>query len=325
MFCSRESTSPSAYQLEAAECASRPPAASELGMVLIQSLRSIRHLETDDPSTTAYMRSRVTNLAGEIPSLENHWRRLREISPYLVAAVVKAEDPAFFEHHGIAWSFVWAAIRDRLHGHGFRGASTITQQLARNLYLSSDRSLLRKGREALLARVMEHALTKERILEIYINAIEWGRGIWGAEAAARVYCGRGSAEVGPFEAIVLASLLPAPTQPLRGRNLARACASQARTLRQLCRAGIVDAAEARYVAIQLTLLARALQRRDSLAPALARVRAHTGASCSCHRLRVTVSQLLNTRCGYERDRLWKSYARQQTQATGVPEGTPKRR
>jgi monofunctional biosynthetic peptidoglycan transglycosylase len=130
--------------------------------------------------------------------------------------VVKAEDPRFFTHRGIDWREMVQVLRRRLRGGALRGLSTITQQLARNLFLSPRRALSRKALEGVIALRLERAFDKLRILEIYLNVVEWGDGVWGIEAASRHYFDRSPAELDAFESAFLAALLPAPRRPLQG-------------------------------------------------------------------------------------------------------------
>ncbi len=146
------------------------------------------------------------------------WVPLARISPYLRQAVVAAEDASFFTHEGFDWEGIKdAVLHDLEAGELKRGGSTITQQLAKNLYLSSERSMLRKAREALITRSLEHRLSKERILELYLNVAEWGVGVYGAEAAARHHFKKSSRDLSPDEAAWLAAILPSPRRydPLR--------------------------------------------------------------------------------------------------------------
>jgi monofunctional glycosyltransferase len=146
------------------------------------------------------------------------WRPLSKISPHLQRAVVAAEDASFFQHEGFDWEGIkYAAVKDFEAGMFKKGGSTITQQLAKNLYLSTDKTLLRKAKEALITRELEHRLTKKRILELYLNVAEWGRGVYGAEAAARHHFGKSALELTQEEAALLAAILPAPSHydPLR--------------------------------------------------------------------------------------------------------------
>ncbi|MCS6896398.1 MAG: monofunctional biosynthetic peptidoglycan transglycosylase [Nitrospira sp.] len=177
------------------------------------TMPDVRILARSNPSTTALMEQRLAEAAGRKQPVVRQWVwvPLERISPHLQRAVIAAEDASFFVHEG----FDWEGIRDAaLHnieaGSLKRGGSTITQQLAKNLYLSSERSLLRKIREALITRLLERHLTKRRILEIYLNVVEWGRGVYGAEAAARHHFGKSAADLTADEAAWLAAMLPSP-------------------------------------------------------------------------------------------------------------------
>ncbi len=142
---------------------------------------------------------------------------LARISPHLQHAVVAAEDARFFQHHGFDWKQVEIAVREDLEQGRSRGASTITQQLVKNLFLGTSRSFVRKGLEFTIVPIAEVALPKSRILELYLNVIEWGPGIYGAEAAARHYYGVPARELTRRQAIELASILPAPLRRKPGR------------------------------------------------------------------------------------------------------------
>ncbi|HEY5932984.1 MAG TPA: biosynthetic peptidoglycan transglycosylase [Kofleriaceae bacterium] len=194
----------------------------------------VDHLRTTNPTQTSYMR-----LRGDQQSPADHVA-LSEVSPYLVCAVVKAEDRGFFRHAGFEWGQVRKAVSGYLVGYAKIGGSTITQQLARNLFLGPERSIHRKLREGLITRRLERALDKRRILELYLNAVEWGDGVWGAKQAARRYFDKLPAELGPLEAVFLASLLPAPRAALAGKNLARARGVQRRVLHQLLVSQLID-------------------------------------------------------------------------------------
>lgn len=181
-----------------------------------------------DPQSTAFQRSEAWRLWQE----DGGWQRWRQrwvpydqISPHLKRAVIAAEDAGFVEHFGVDWEAVQAARErnERRLAQAQRGASsgpvrparlaggsTITQQLAKNLLLSGERTLWRKGQELLLTWMLEATLDKRRILEIYLNAVEWGDGIFGAEAAAQHYFRKPAARLTPAEAARLAVLLPAP-------------------------------------------------------------------------------------------------------------------
>ncbi|HEY8371008.1 MAG TPA: monofunctional biosynthetic peptidoglycan transglycosylase [Thermodesulfobacteriota bacterium] len=143
------------------------------------------------------------------------WTPLDRIDPKLRWAVIAAEDANFWRHGGIDWDATVAAARYNLEvGRYAVGGSTLTQQLAKNLFLSREKTLLRKAREAILAWRLERALTKRRILELYLNVAEWGDGIFGAEAAARHHLGHSAARMTWGEAATLAAILPSPTNKL---------------------------------------------------------------------------------------------------------------
>jgi monofunctional biosynthetic peptidoglycan transglycosylase len=137
---------------------------------------------------------------------------LREISPDLQHAVIAAEDGRFYEHHGFDWHQIQIAADEDLEGgrRRVRGASTLDQQLVKNLLLGTERSLLRKGVEFTLVPVAEVVLGKRRILELYLNVVEWGPGIYGAEAACHAWYGTSARAIGRDDAARLAAILPAP-------------------------------------------------------------------------------------------------------------------
>ena len=135
---------------------------------------------------------------------------LRQISPDLQHAVIAAEDARFYQHHGFDWHQIQIAAEDDLEGDRTRGASTITQQLVKNLFFGTGRSILRKGAEATLVPVAEFVLGKQRILEIYLNVVEWGPGIYGAESACRYYDETPARNIDRQQAARLAAILPAP-------------------------------------------------------------------------------------------------------------------
>ena len=177
------------------------------------TLPDVRPLATTNPTTTTFMelREREAALAGKPIRHYQVWTRYSRISQPLKRAVLVAEDDAFWEHEGVDVEQLKLSIqRDLESGRAIRGGSTITQQLAKNLYLSPSRDPMRKVRELIIARRLEAALTKARIFELYLNVIEWGDGIWGAEAAARSYFGTSAASVGPDQAALLAGAIINP-------------------------------------------------------------------------------------------------------------------
>ena len=180
---------------------------------LYLTIPDVRVLVSRDPDTTAYIELRRDEAhdAGRSFTLRRRWVPYNRISAQLKRAVIVAEDSAFFEHEGLDYEQIRESIEDSLEdGGAMRGASTITQQLAKNLYLSPSRNPLRKLRELIITRRLESALTKRRILEIYLNSIEWGDGIFGCEAAARAYFGKSAAQLGASEAALLAGAIINP-------------------------------------------------------------------------------------------------------------------
>jgi monofunctional biosynthetic peptidoglycan transglycosylase len=170
------------------------------------TLPSVEFLVKENPTETALMRER----GGE---RVQRWVPLDRISNELVQAVLMGEDAGFYGHEGFDLHEMREALeRNWEEGHTVRGASTITQQLAKNLFLSTERSYLRKLKEAVLTRRLERALEKNRILEIYLNVIEWGRGIYGVEAAAQEVLGKSSAGLDAAEGALLAAMIPNPIQ-----------------------------------------------------------------------------------------------------------------
>jgi monofunctional glycosyltransferase len=180
---------------------------------LYVTLPDVRPLRDTNPATTAFMelRAREARARGEEPRHEQRWVDLRRISPNLRRAVVEAEDGAFWQHDGIDLRQIRESLQTNFErGEFARGASTITQQLAKNLYLSPDKTFVRKARELMIARRLEAELSKPRILEIYLNVIEWGDGIYGAEAAARRYFGKPASQLGVEESALLAGAIINP-------------------------------------------------------------------------------------------------------------------
>ena len=165
----------------------------------------------DPPSTAVHVQRRFQAWIRRTPYHERYtFVPLNQISPDLQHAVIAAEDARFYQHHGFDWHEIEIAAEDDLDGGRSRGASTITQQLVKNLFFGTGRSYLRKGAEATLVPVAEFVLGKRRILEIYLNVVEWGPGIYGAESASRYYYGTEARNTGRQEAARLAAILPAP-------------------------------------------------------------------------------------------------------------------
>jgi monofunctional biosynthetic peptidoglycan transglycosylase len=169
-----------------------------------------------NPSTTAFM-DRYLEKPGA--KLRYAWVPYGRISEHLKRAVVAAEDAKFLDHEGFDWEAIQKAMaKNEQRGKVVAGASTITQQLAKNLFLSGSRSWLRKAQEAAITWMMERTLSKRRILEIYLNVAEWGEGVFGAEAAARYHFGVPAAALTPEQSAWLAAILPSPRRYERGRQ-----------------------------------------------------------------------------------------------------------
>lgn len=174
---------------------------------------SLRELRRNNPRTTAMMDQRMQEAddAGARFAVQQTWVPISRISPHLVHAVIVAEDGMFYEHSGVDWYEVEESIENNLEkGKAARGGSTISQQLAKNLFLSTSKDPMRKLKELIITLRMEKMLSKKRILEIYLNVIEWGNGVFGAEAAARKYFGTSAANLTRDEAARLAAVIPSP-------------------------------------------------------------------------------------------------------------------
>lgn len=173
----------------------------------------VRPLRTTVPSTTAFMDLRASEMkaAGKPVRKSQRWINYGRISPSLVRAVLVTEDAAFWSHDGIDLDEIKASIEDAVEkGEPMRGASTITQQLAKNLYLSPSRNPTRKLTELYITRRLEKELSKRRILELYLNLIEWGDGIWGCEAAAQAYFGASCANLDAPQSALMAAVIINP-------------------------------------------------------------------------------------------------------------------
>jgi len=177
------------------------------------TLPDVRPLKTNNPSTTAFIELRAEEARGKghQPRRAQRWVAYRNISANLTRAVLVAEDDLFWQHEGLDIDQLQESLAtDWARGRLARGGSTITQQLAKNLYLSPSKNPLRKLRELLIARRLEAELKKARILELYLNVIEWGDGVYGAESASRAYFGVSAADVSPQQAALLAAAIVSP-------------------------------------------------------------------------------------------------------------------
>ena len=166
-----------------------------------------------EPGPTQFMRIRLEELQRKNPAarLQHKWVPYGQISVHLKRALIAAEDSKFMQHQGFDIDGIQKAIeKNEKRGHIAAGGSTITQQLAKNLFLWPEKSFVRKGEEAIITLMIEATWSKRRILEVYLNEIEWGTGIFGAEAAARHYFGISASELSPAQAAMLASIVPSP-------------------------------------------------------------------------------------------------------------------
>ncbi|MCM2304731.1 MAG: monofunctional biosynthetic peptidoglycan transglycosylase [Elusimicrobia bacterium] len=176
-------------------------------------LPDVSPLKNRPPATTAYIELRKRQAAAKGRKLDLRWTWVPAgaISENLRKAVVTAEDDEFWRHDGVDWAAIRAAYeRNRKAGRFAAGGSTITMQLARNLYLSPSKNPLRKAKEILIARRLERELGKRRVLELYLNVVEWGKGVFGCEAAARAYFAKSCADLSHEEAVAMAVVLPNP-------------------------------------------------------------------------------------------------------------------
>jgi monofunctional glycosyltransferase len=168
---------------------------------------------THAPQETAFMAQRMAELRARNPKaqLRYHWVPYDRISTHLKRALIASEDAKFAEHDGFDWDGIAKALeKNRKQGRVVSGGSTITQQLAKNLFLSPAKSYWRKGEEAIVTVLLEALLPKRRIFELYLNVIEWGNGVFGAEAAAQRYFGVAAAQLSPEQAARLAAMTPSP-------------------------------------------------------------------------------------------------------------------
>ncbi len=172
------------------------------------------------PASSAFMDRTLEELREKNPRtrLAQRWVPYERISDHLKRAVVAAEDARFLDHEGFDWEMIQKALaKNERRGRVVAGASTISQQLAKNLFLSGERSWLRKGQEAIITWMLEAVMSKRRILELYLNLAEWGNGVFGADAAARHHFGVSAASLNAEQAAWLAVVLPSPRRYDRGR------------------------------------------------------------------------------------------------------------
>ncbi len=197
-----------------------------LGLIVFFSfflifLPNISYLRKHNPQTTRFMEIYLEGLKdeGKQPAIDQTWVPISRISPFLRKTILVSEDDAFFEHSGFDWKQIKESLKRDLHNLSFtRGGSTLTQQLVKNLYLGPSKNPLRKIREAIITYQMEHTLSKNRIFELYLNVIEWGPGVYGAEAAAHYYFGESAQNVSASEAAYLAAIIPNPKLLTSGKH-----------------------------------------------------------------------------------------------------------
>jgi monofunctional biosynthetic peptidoglycan transglycosylase len=215
------------------------------GLGLWCSVPNTAPLADENPTSTAFIDLRRDE-GGAKFKLQWQWVRIGHISRYLRAAVVYAEDYHFYTHDGVDWEAIEGAVEKDLGNFQLRvGGSTITQQLAKNLYLSPKKSFFRKLREMLIAFSLEDHLTKTRILELYLNVVEWGDGIFGAEAASRHWFGHSAASLSPAEAARLAIALPNPIERAPNVHSEELTQKAVRIIRLFRMQGLIDAAQER--------------------------------------------------------------------------------
>jgi monofunctional biosynthetic peptidoglycan transglycosylase len=196
-----------------------------LAVFLVGSVASVALLRVLDPPLTPLMMLRLADglVHGRWVGVDYHWVDLEQVSPSLLAAVLASEDARFFRHHGVDFTELERAraYNERQHGRRLRGASTITMQCARSTFLWTGRTWIRKGLELYFTGLMELLWSKRRILETYVNVVEWGDGVYGVEAAARNAFGVSAAKLTPQQSALLVAVLPSPlrrdaARPTRG-------------------------------------------------------------------------------------------------------------
>jgi monofunctional biosynthetic peptidoglycan transglycosylase len=191
--------------------------AAALGVWFSAALAIVALRWCDPPFTALHAQRRLQSVIDKTPYQKRYvFVPLERISPEFQHAVVAAEDARFYRHNGFDWREIQNAVDDELADRRVRGASTITQQLVKNIFFGTARSFVRKGVEATLVPVAEFALGKRRILELYLNVVEWGPGVYGAEAAARYHYSIAARKVDREQAVRLAALLPAPLKRRTG-------------------------------------------------------------------------------------------------------------
>jgi monofunctional biosynthetic peptidoglycan transglycosylase len=178
---------------------------------LLAALTLVAARWIDPPTTAVHIQRHLQAWIHHKPYHERYqFIPISQISPNLQHAVIAAEDARFYQHHGFDWHAIQLAAKEDMEGDRTRGGSTLTQQLVKNLFFGTGRSILRKGAEATLVPVAEFVLGKQRILELYLNVVEWGPGIYGADSACRIYDRTAARNIGREQSARLAAILPAP-------------------------------------------------------------------------------------------------------------------
>jgi monofunctional biosynthetic peptidoglycan transglycosylase len=198
-------------------------ALSVLALVQFWFLVHVWYWNDHNPDETAFMHARLERLRDKEPRvvLRHEWVPYKRIASSLKRAVIAAEDAKFLDHEGFDWDGIQKAYEKNVKkGKIVSGGSTISQQLAKNLFLSGERTWWRKAQEAVITVMIETIMTKRRILEIYLNVIEWGNGVFGAEAAARYHFGTSSANLSAGQAAQLAAMVPSPRRYAPGSDTA---------------------------------------------------------------------------------------------------------
>ncbi len=206
----------------------------------LPSRSAVRALARQNPEETGVMRQREAEAraAGRKPRRILVWTPIGSVSRHLIHAVVAAEDPKFFGHEGVDWDALRESVEtDVRRGRFVRGGSTITQQLAKNLFFTTRKSITRKLRELVVAYWLEQDLSKKRILELYLNVIEWGDGVYGCGAASLRYYGKPVSALSETEAAGLAAMIPSPRRINPRVNPARHARATRRVLRLMAYAG----------------------------------------------------------------------------------------
>jgi monofunctional biosynthetic peptidoglycan transglycosylase len=192
-----------------------------LALVQFWFLIHIWYWVDHDPGPTAFMQARLDRIRDKTPGavLQHQWVPYARIAVSLKRAIISAEDAKFLDHEGFDWDGIQKAYEKNVKkGKIVSGGSTISQQLAKNLFLSGERTWWRKAQEAVITVMIETIMTKRRILEIYLNVIEWGNGVFGAQAAARYHFTTAAANLTPEQSAQLAAMVPSPRRYSRGSN-----------------------------------------------------------------------------------------------------------